>query len=102
MTRLNKVLIPKPPIGDQTKIIEFVNKEKEEFKTVLDRTAKDIDLLREYRTTLIAAVVTGKLDVREAAQSLPDISELDEPDVEEEVIEEEETVDAEIESNSED
>ena len=32
---------------------------------------REIDLLREYRTRLIADVVTGKLDVREAAARLP-------------------------------
>ena len=36
------------------------------------RTQREIDLLREYRTRLIADVVTGKLDVREAAARLPD------------------------------
>ena len=40
--------------------------------------ASEIDLLREYRTRLIADVVTGKLDVREAAARLPD--EADEPE----------------------
>jgi len=30
-----------------------------------------IELLREYRTRLVADVVTGKLDVREAAKGLP-------------------------------
>ena len=33
---------------------------------------REISLLREYRTRLIADVVTGKLDVREAAVRLPD------------------------------
>jgi type I restriction enzyme S subunit len=33
---------------------------------------QEIALLREYRTRLIADVVTGKLDVREAAARLPD------------------------------
>lgn len=33
---------------------------------------REIDLLREYRTRLIADVVTGKLDVREAAAWLPE------------------------------
>ena len=43
-------------------------------------TASDeIDLLREYRTRLIADVVTGKLDVREAAARLPDEAEEPEP-----------------------
>ena len=39
---------------------------------------REIDLLREYRTRLIADVVTGKLDVREAAARLPD--EVEEPE----------------------
>ena len=33
---------------------------------------REIDFLREYRTRLVADVVTGKLDVREAAARLPD------------------------------
>ncbi len=46
---------------------------------------RELDLLREYRTRLIADVVTGKLDVREAAARLPDDVEdtesLDEADL---------------------
>ena len=34
--------------------------------------AQSQELLREYRTRLIADVVTGKLDVRETAASLPE------------------------------
>ena len=40
---------------------------------------REINLLREYRTRLIADVVTGKLDVREAASRLPD--EVEEPEL---------------------
>ena len=36
-------------------------------------------LLQEYRTRLVADVVTGKLDVREAAALLPDESENEDP-----------------------
>ena len=39
----------------------------------------EIDLVREYRTRLIADVVTGKVDVREAAAQLPDEVEEAEP-----------------------
>lgn len=35
------------------------------------KATREIDFLREFRTRLIADVVTGKLDVREAAASLP-------------------------------
>ena len=36
------------------------------------RARRQVELLQEYRTRLIADVVTGKLDVREAAAQLPD------------------------------
>jgi type I restriction enzyme S subunit len=45
---------------------------------VIARGDHEIALLREYRIRLIADVVTGKLDVREAAARLPD--EVDEPE----------------------
>ena len=52
--------------------------------STISSAQREIDLLREYRTRLIADVVTGKLDVREAAaqlpaedQELPPIDELD-------------------------
>jgi type I restriction enzyme S subunit len=38
---------------------------------------REIELLREYRTRLVADVVTGKLDVREAAARLPDDASLE-------------------------
>ena len=44
---------------------------------------QQIDFLNEYRTRLIADVVTGKLDVREAAAALPEVDPFeaeDEPD----------------------
>ena len=43
----------------------------------LARLSGEIELLREYRTRLVADVVTGKLDVREAAARLPDEAPLD-------------------------
>jgi type I restriction enzyme S subunit len=42
-----------------------------------DAVADEISLIQEFRTRLIADVVTGKLDVRAAASSLPEITESD-------------------------
>ena len=42
------------------------------MNTAARRLQREIDLLREYRTRLVADVVTGKLDVRGAAARLPD------------------------------
>ena len=49
----------------------------------IDRLARsgEIELLREYRTRLIADVVTGKLDVREAAADLPEVDLADLDDI---------------------
>ena len=45
----------------------------------MERYRGQVDLIREYRTRLIADVVTGKFDVREAAARLPDEVEELEP-----------------------
>ena len=45
----------------------------------IDHAQREIALLREYRTRLIADVVTGKVDMRAAAQGLPDEVEEMEP-----------------------
>ncbi|MCZ7637667.1 MAG: hypothetical protein M5U12_17500 [Verrucomicrobia bacterium] len=42
---------------------------------MIARSDHEISLLREYRTRLIADVVTGKLDVGEAARGLPDTAD---------------------------
>ena len=42
------------------------------MSAAISRLEREIDLLREYRTRLVADVVTGKLDVRAAAASLPE------------------------------
>ena len=61
-----------PPREEQQKIIAHLNIETGEVARATALAHREIDLLREYRTRLIADVVTGKLDVREAAAQLPD------------------------------
>jgi type I restriction enzyme S subunit len=46
-----------------------------EGKSAMSSAENEISLLREYRIRLVADVVTGKLDVREAAARLPDETE---------------------------
>ena len=50
-----------------------------DLDTTITAACREIDLLREFRTRLIADVVTGKLDVREAAARLPDEPDEAEP-----------------------
>lgn len=44
------------------------------LRAAIQRVGHEIELLREYRTRLVADVVTGKLDVRDAAAQLPEES----------------------------
>jgi type I restriction enzyme S subunit len=60
------------PIEEQQAICRFVQDETGPLDTAISRLEREIDLLREHRTRLVADVVTGKLDVREAAAKLPD------------------------------
>jgi type I restriction enzyme S subunit len=57
---------------EQETIICYISEETRPLITAISRLEREIDLLREYRTRLVADVVTGKLDVREAAARLPD------------------------------
>jgi len=61
-----------PPIDEQAAIIAHTDRETLTLNTTITRLEREIELLREYRTRLVSDVVTGKLDVREAAALLPD------------------------------
>jgi len=64
-----------PPIYEQKKIASYLESYLRQHETAISRTEREIKLLREYRTRLTADVVTGKVDVREAAKRLPDAAE---------------------------
>jgi type I restriction enzyme S subunit len=61
------------PLEEQKAIIKHVGSETQNIDRTRIATQREIDLLREYRTRLIADVVTGKLDVRGM-----ELSEMDE------------------------
>ena len=76
--RWRDLAIAIPPRDEQEEIIDSLKISTHITVATIDRTYREIVLLREYRTRLIADVVTGKLDVREAAAGLPD--EVEEPE----------------------
>lgn len=69
---VKSVLVPVPPPQEQMAICAHLDAEVARFSEATIRLEREIELLREYRKRLVADVVTGKLDVREAAASLPD------------------------------
>ena len=61
-----------PPSADQAAIVWHLERAMTTANVAIARARRQIVLLQEYRTRLVADVVTGKLDVREAAAQLPD------------------------------
>jgi len=66
-----------PPFSEQAVIAARLDLELIRFENARSRLEREIELLREYRTRLVADVVTGKLDVREAAARLPEEAPLE-------------------------
>ena len=60
-----------PPVPEQQHIVHSIATETAQLNAAITRLEREIELLREYRTRLVADVVTGKLDVREATRHLP-------------------------------
>ena len=58
-----------PPLGEQAAIAAYLDKQTAAIAAAMARAQREIDLLSEYRTRLIADVVTGQVDVREATDT---------------------------------
>ena len=58
-----------PPHEEQEQIAEYLDGETSRIDSLVNRVEVAIERLTEYRTALIAAAVTGKIDVRDAASS---------------------------------
>jgi type I restriction enzyme S subunit len=71
-----RVPILLPPEKEQESIAHYIVAETKGLDRAILTADREIALLREYRTRLVADVVTGKLDVRETAAHLPDDAEL--------------------------
>ena len=80
---LRAVAITIPPVREQDEIVSELEGRTKNLTSVVTAIEDGIMALREYRTRLISDVVTGKLDVREAAANLPD-------ELEEELLEDQE------------
>ena len=67
-----EIRLPTPPIDEQLQIMDLASQQTRDQDAAISRLESEITLLREYRTRLVADVVTGKLDVREVAAGLPE------------------------------
>ncbi len=83
-----------PPLHEQASLVAGIETDVRALDNAISRLEREIDLLREYRTRLVADVVTGKLDVREAAARLPEDSAVEPSDDDAELDDEPETEEA--------
>ncbi len=63
---LNSVQLPRPPINEQMEIVAWVAQSTERLDNLRAKTECSIALLKERRSALITAAVTGQIDLREA------------------------------------
>jgi type I restriction enzyme S subunit len=63
MTTIKDVKLEVPPLGEQNQIVEYLDSKTKEIDDLVQLEKKKIDLLKEYRQSLISEVVTGKIKV---------------------------------------
>jgi len=66
MELIKNFQVPRPPLSEQHAIAAFLDRETAKIDTLSAKVLMAIERLREYRTALISAAVTGKIDVRDA------------------------------------
>ena len=67
---LKYLWIALPPLAEQTAIAAYLNKATAAIDAAIDTARRQTENMQEYRASLIAHVVTGKLDVRAAAERI--------------------------------
>ena len=66
--QIGDLLFSRPAIAEQIAIATFLDQETAKLDTLVAKVHQAIKLLKEKRTALISAAVTGQIDVREEAQ----------------------------------
>ena len=75
---IKSIWIVIPPFTEQQDIIQHLQEKSTEIDQAITRAQREIELMREYRTRLIADVVTGQVDVR--GIEVPEVAEESEAD----------------------
>lgn len=73
--KYGNLVVPVPPLHRQRRIVAKLALEHVVVERAIQRVGSEISLLQEFRTRLIADVVTGQVDVRAIAATLPDAPE---------------------------
>ena len=63
--KYSSLSLPVPSLAEQRQIVEYIDEKTSKIDILIEKSNKSIELLKEKRTALISAAVTGKIDVRE-------------------------------------
>jgi type I restriction enzyme S subunit len=63
---IENLLLPIPPDSEQQQIAAFLSNKTQQIDELITAEQRKIELLKEYRQSLISEAVTGKVDVRDA------------------------------------
>jgi len=69
IANVRELPVPVPPLPEQDKIANYLNRRTSQLDALTQKVREAIERLKEYRTALISAAVTGQIDVREATDS---------------------------------
>jgi type I restriction enzyme, S subunit len=72
---VREIRIAVPPIEEQRQIADWLRQATGDLERSIETILSEITLIQEFRTRLIADVVTGQLDVRALAATLPAVTD---------------------------
>jgi len=72
---VNSAVVAVPPLAEQQAIVDYIDSKVASINRAAQRAQREIDLLTEFRVRLTSDVVTGQVDVRQVAATLPDLTE---------------------------
>lgn len=64
MPDISQFVAPVPPRAEQDAIVDYIRHHTSKLDMLISKVEQHIEKVREYRAALIAAAVTGKIDVR--------------------------------------
>jgi type I restriction enzyme, S subunit len=73
MAAMERLIVAMPEIDEQRALLAHVTSELAPIEAAITHAHREMALIRDYRARLIADVMTGQLDVSDAAASLPDV-----------------------------
>jgi type I restriction enzyme S subunit len=64
-SNLQELPVVFPPLEERGNILNYIKATTTKIDTLIEKTKTSIEKLKEYRTALISAAVTGKIDIRQ-------------------------------------